>query len=73
MSIYTYLKKYAKRKAGCWGRINHKRDMRAASKAVRRADWDDYWYGFDNTFKHNGDDNETSEKAKTDIRNQTSS
>jgi hypothetical protein len=33
--MYTALKKYAKRKAGCWGRINHKRDMSAASKAVR--------------------------------------
>jgi hypothetical protein len=33
--MYTALKKYAKRKAGCWGRVNHKRDMKAASKAVR--------------------------------------
>lgn len=45
MSIYTYLKKYAKRKAGCWGRINHKRDMRAASKATRKElqEIEDYW------------------------------
>ena len=42
MSMYTYLKKYAKRKAGVWGRVNHKRDMRAASKAVRRIKWVDY-------------------------------
>lgn len=35
MSMYTALKKYAKRKAGVWGRVNHKRDMRAASKALR--------------------------------------
>ena len=49
MSMYTSLKKYAKRKAGCWGRINHKRDMRAASKAVRKYashedKWDEYHY-----------------------------
>jgi len=35
MGIANYLKKFGKRKAGSWGRINHKRDMRAASKAVR--------------------------------------
>ena len=36
MSLRNYLKKYGKRKAGTWGRINHWRDMRAESKALRK-------------------------------------
>ena len=36
MSLRNYLKKLGKRKAGVWGRINHKRDMRAESKAIRK-------------------------------------
>jgi len=36
MALRNYLKKLGKRVPGCWGRINHKKDMRAASKAVRR-------------------------------------
>lgn len=35
MGIRNYLKKLGKRAAGTWGRVNHKRDMRAASKGVR--------------------------------------
>lgn len=36
MSLRNQAKKFGKRKAGTWGRINHKRDMRAASKALRK-------------------------------------
>jgi hypothetical protein len=36
MSLRNYIKKKGKRLAGVWGRINHKRDMRAASKGIRR-------------------------------------
>lgn len=36
MSLRNYIKKLGRRKAGVWGRINHKRDMRAASKAIRK-------------------------------------
>ena len=36
MGMRNYFKKLGKRSAGVWGRINHKRDMRAASKAIRR-------------------------------------
>jgi len=36
MSIRSYFKKKGKRIAGSWGRINHKKQMRAASKGVRR-------------------------------------
>lgn len=36
MSLWNYLKKKGKRIAGTYGRINHKDDMRAASKGVRR-------------------------------------
>jgi len=36
MSLRNYLKKLGKRKAGVWGRINHRRDMRAESKALRQ-------------------------------------
>jgi len=41
MSLSNYVKKAGKRLAGTWGRINHKRDMRAASKGVRRLQIDD--------------------------------
>ena len=36
MSKRNYLKKLGKRLAGTWGRINHKRDMRAESKGLRQ-------------------------------------
>ena len=36
MSTRNYLKKLGKRLAGTWGRINHKRDMRAESKGLRK-------------------------------------
>ena len=36
MSQRNYLKKLGKRLAGTWGRINHKRDMRAESKGLRQ-------------------------------------
>ena len=36
MALRNYLKKLSKRAAGCWGRVNHKKDMRTASKAVRK-------------------------------------
>ena len=36
MSLWSLLKRYGRRKAGTWGRINHKRDKRAAGKATRR-------------------------------------
>lgn len=36
MSIRNFLKKFGKRKAGSWGRINHKKQMRAESKAIRK-------------------------------------
>ena len=36
MSLRNYLKKFGRRAAGTWGRINHKRDMRAESKAIRK-------------------------------------
>jgi hypothetical protein len=36
MAIRNYLKKLGKRAAGTWGRINHPRDMRAESKAIRK-------------------------------------
>lgn len=40
MSIRNYLKKLGRRAAGTWGRVNHKRDMRAASKGVRKSQVD---------------------------------
>lgn len=36
MSIQNYVKKLGKRAAGTWGRINHKRNMRKVSKAIRK-------------------------------------
>lgn len=36
MSIRNYVKKMGKRAAGAWGRINHKKQMRAESKATRK-------------------------------------
>ena len=36
MSIRNYFKKLGKRCAGTWGRVNHKRDMRAESKGIRK-------------------------------------
>jgi len=36
MSLWSFLKRYGRRKAGTYGRVNHKRDKRAAGKAVRR-------------------------------------
>jgi hypothetical protein len=36
MSLRNFIKKKGKRIAGTWGRINHKRDMQAASKGIRR-------------------------------------
>ena len=36
MGRRNYLKKLGKRLAGTWGRINHKRDMRAESKGIRK-------------------------------------
>ena len=36
MSLRNYIKKKGKRIAGTYGRINHKDDMRAASKGIRR-------------------------------------
>jgi len=35
MSLRNYVRKLGKRAAGTWGRVNHKRDMRAASKGAR--------------------------------------
>ena len=36
MSLRNYVKKLGKRCAGTWGRVNHKRDMRAESKGTRK-------------------------------------
>jgi hypothetical protein len=36
MSLRNFVKKHGKRIAGTWGRINHKKDKRAAGKGIRK-------------------------------------
>ena len=36
MSLRNFIKKHGKRIAGTWGRVNHKKDKRAAGKGIRR-------------------------------------
>jgi hypothetical protein len=36
MSLRNFIKKAGKRAAGAWGRINHKKQMRAESKYTRK-------------------------------------
>lgn len=36
MSLRNFVKKYGRRIAGTWGRINHKKDKRAAGKGIRK-------------------------------------
>jgi len=36
MSLRNFIKKHGKLIAGTWGRINHKKDKRAAGKGIRR-------------------------------------
>ena len=37
MSMRNYFKKLGKRIAGSWGRVNHPKQMRQASKGVRKS------------------------------------
>jgi hypothetical protein len=47
MAIRNYLKKLGRRAAGTWGRVNHKRDMRAAAKSARKYNKQVAWHQAD--------------------------
>jgi hypothetical protein len=36
MSLRNFVKKHGRRIAGTWGRVNHKKDKRAAGKGIRK-------------------------------------
>jgi hypothetical protein len=61
MSLRNFIKKHGKRIAGTWGRVNHKKDKRAASKGIRRLKTSEIFerQDYDNKEPTNGNRNYT--------------